>query len=115
MKIALAQMKVLPGRLEENVRKMLEMIKRAKEESVDLIIFPELCISGYILSDLWVNEAFCDALMTYNKTLLEASNGIAIAYGNVYLDREINLRLKDAFYHPNKDGRTRKYNAIYVF
>ena len=115
MKIALAQMEVLPGCLEKNVRKMLEMIKRAKEENVDLIIFPELCISGYILSDLWVNEAFCDALMKYNTTFLEASTGIALAYGNIYSDREINLRWNDGFYHPNKDGRTRKYNAVYVF
>jgi NAD+ synthase (glutamine-hydrolysing) len=115
MKIALAQMEVLPGRLEENVRKMLEMIKRSKEEHVDLIIFPELCISGYILSDHWVNESFCETLMKYNTVFLEASRGIAIAYGNIYLDREINLRWKDHFYHPNKDGRTRKYNAVYVF
>jgi NAD+ synthase (glutamine-hydrolysing) len=115
MKIALAQMEVLPGCLEKNVRKMLEMIKRSKEENVDLIVFPELCISGYILSDQWANEDFCDALMKYNTTFLEASMGIAIAYGNIYLDREINLRWRDAFYHPNKDGRIRKYNAVYVF
>ena len=26
------------------------MIKQARNEAVDLIVFPELCISGYILS-----------------------------------------------------------------
>ncbi|HEX5169695.1 MAG TPA: NAD(+) synthase, partial [Cyclobacteriaceae bacterium] len=75
---------------------------------------PELCISGYILTDMWVNESFCLNLMRYNNILLQASVGIAIAYGNIYLDKDINKRWKDNRHHPNKDGRTRKYNAVYV-
>lgn len=115
MKIALAQIEVIPGALERNVQNMLSMINEAKTKNVDLIIFPELCLSGYLLSDLWVDESFCDTLMTYNQVLLAASAGIAIAYGNIYLDRDINARWKERGYHPNKDGRTRKYNAVYVF
>ncbi len=114
MKIALAQLEVVPGFVDKNVGKMLGMIEQAKTEKVDLIVFPELCISGYILSDQWTNEAFCDSLMRYNEVLLDASKGIAIAYGNIYLDKEINARWNDSAYHPNKDGRTRKYNAVYV-
>lgn len=114
MKIALAQMEVIPGFVDKNIGKMLDMIQQAKTEQVDLIVFPELCISGYVLSDHWTNEAFCNALMGYNEVLLEASMGIAIAYGNIYLDKDINARWSDTAYHPNKDGRTRKYNAVYV-
>jgi len=114
MKIALAQMEVIPGGVDKNVRKMLDMIAMAKAQEVGLIVFPELCISGYILSDLWVNDSFCDALMSYNNVIREASEGIAIAYGNIFIDREISERWKDSSYHPNKDGRTRKYNAVYI-
>lgn len=115
MKIALAQMEVIPGKLDRNTLKMLDMITRAKTAAVDLIVFPELCISGYILSDHWVNESYCEALMEYNQVLMQASHDIAVVYGNIYLDREINKRLRDNIYHPNKDGRARKYNGIYVF
>ncbi len=107
-------MEVIPGRIDRNINKMLEMIAISKNEGVDLVVFPELCVSGYILSDMWVNESFCDALMNCNDVMLKASEGIAIVYGNIYLDRAINARLKDSAHHPNKDGRTRKYNAVYA-
>ncbi len=114
MKFALAQMEVIPGNPEKNVRTILRMIKKAKNANIDLIVFPELCLSGYILCDMWANEAFCENLMQYNDILLEASKGIAIAYGNVFWDKEINRRWKDEQPHPNKDGRIRKYNAVYI-
>jgi len=114
MKFALAQMEVIPGNPEKNVRTILRMIKKAKNANIDLIVFPELCLSGYILCDMWANEAFCENLMQYNDILLEASKGIAIAYGNVFWDKEINRRWKDEQPHPNKDGRIRKYNAAYI-
>ena len=53
--------------------------------------------------------------MEYNEILNEASNGIAIAYGNIYVDKFINKRVNDDSFHPNKDGRSRKYNSVYVF
>ena len=91
------------------------MIKEAKAQSVDLIVFSEMCIAGYLLGDKWQEDNFCLNLMEYNEILREASDGIAIAYGNVYVDKFINERVNDNRYHPNKDGRTRKYNSIYVF
>lgn len=115
MKIALAQMEVIPNRPRENLTKMLNMIKTAKDASVDLIVFPEMCVGGYLLSDKWQEDSFCNDLMEYNDTIKKASGGIAIAYGNVCLDSTINKRVNDSLFHPNKDGRTRKYNAVYVF
>lgn len=114
MKFALAQIDVIPGQPQRNIRQMLEMIAQAKKENVDLIIFPELCVSGYVLSDTWVNETFCENLMRLNELILEASEGIAIAYGNIFLDKDIQTRWNHLAPHPNKDGRTRKYNAVYV-
>lgn len=114
MKIALAQMEVTPGRIDKNVRKIVDMIALARLQDADLVVFPELCVSGYILSDMWVSDSFCDALMDCNKMIAEASAGIAVAYGNIYADREVKRRWNDSKPHPNKDGRTRKYNAVYV-
>lgn len=115
MKIALAQMEVIPGDPERNLGTMLSMIRQARDEGADLVAFPELCVSGYLLSDLWTNEEFCRRLMNYNEHLAEASTDVAIAYGNIYVDDTINKRWGDENPHPNKDGRTRKYNAVYVY
>lgn len=114
MKIALAQMEVIPGKPQKNLETMLRMIAEAKEQHVDLVAFPELCVSGYLVGDKWTEDAFCEQMMQFNVPLLEASRGIALAYGNIFLDTEINARVGDHNIHPNKDGRTRKYNAVYI-
>lgn len=108
MNFALGQINVIPGKPRKNVDQMLKMIDQAKEKNVDIIAFPEMVIGGYLLGDKWLEDSYCEELMSYNDELLEASKGIAIIYGNVYVDRF------HSGYHPNKDGRSRKYNAIYA-
>ncbi|MGG6460064.1 MAG: nitrilase-related carbon-nitrogen hydrolase, partial [Candidatus Eiseniibacteriota bacterium] len=90
MRIALAQMNVIPNNANKNVESMIKMIEEAKAKGVDLISFPEMCVGGYLLSDKWQEDTFCQDLMGYNEILKEASNGIAIAYGNIYVDKYIN-------------------------
>ncbi len=115
MKVALAQIEVLPGRPNANLETMLSMIDEAKKQGVDLIAFPEMCVGGYLLGDKHLNDGYSRNLMEFNEALRQASDGIAIAYGNIFLDDAINSRLRDETKHPNKDGRTRRYNAVYVF
>ncbi len=117
MKIALAQLEVIPGNPEKNVENMLLLIEKAKKEKVDLIAFPEVCVGGYLLGDRWLSEDYCLDLMSYNEKIRQASAGIAVVYGNIYLDKQedIEKRTNSKSRHPNKDGRTRKYNAIYIF
>lgn len=134
MKIALSQMHVVPMEPEKNIETMLKVIKQAKKQNADLVVFPELCVSGYLLSDQWLNRQFCQDIMALHEQLLEAScsdvsdnacneiqgNGIAIIFGSIYdcafendhqSQHENPLR---AGFHPNKDGRSRLYNAAYV-
>lgn len=106
--VALAQMNVVPGQPRTNVDRMIEMILEAKKKQVDLICFPEMCVGGYLLGDKFLEDSYCEELMSYNEEILAASNNIAICYGNIYVDRNAEG------YHPNKDGRSRKYNAVYV-
>ncbi len=118
MKIALAQMEVAPGLPKRNLEKMmLPMIEEARRQEADLVSFTELCVGGYLLGDKWTSEELCFDLMRKNEVLRIASDGIAIAYGNVYVDTndEISKRTGIEGWHPNQDGRQRKYNAVYVF
>ncbi len=115
MKIALAQMEVVPGKPKKNLETMVAMIREAKRKQVDLIAFPEMAVGGYFLGDKWVSNEHNLNLMEFNEALRRASDGIAVAYGNIFVDKGINERVGDDKLHPNKDGRTRKYNAVYVF
>ena len=110
MKIALAQMHVVPMNPEKNLDTMIAMIENARQQDAEIVVFPELCLSGYLLSDQWLNRQFCRALMQLNEPLLAASKGLTLVFGNIY---EVPATESGGF-HPNKDGRTRLYNAAYV-
>src|SRR5579872_3031748 len=58
MKIALAQQNYHIGNFEENIRKILEGIARAKDAGADLVIFSELCVCGYPPRDFLEFEDF---------------------------------------------------------
>lgn len=51
MKIALAQQNYHIGNFEDNTRKIIEGIKKAKEQGADLVVFSELCVCGYAPGD----------------------------------------------------------------
>ena len=97
-------MEVKPGLPQKNTAKMLEMIESAKGDGAEIIIFSELCLSGYMISDLWERESFLRECQVCNDRIRQASNDIVVIWGNV----DIDWNLK------NEDGRVRKYNACFV-
>lgn len=50
--IALAQMATRLGDVEANLERHLGFIKQAKSGKADLVVFPELSLTGYVLQDL---------------------------------------------------------------
>jgi predicted amidohydrolase len=56
-KIAVTQMNCKLGDVQENLRRMSRLAKRAGKMEVDLIVFPELVTTGYSLNEKWVDLA----------------------------------------------------------
>lgn len=52
MRIALAQLDSALGDIDENARRAREMIAQARAQAAELIVFPELSLSGYSLGSL---------------------------------------------------------------
>jgi predicted amidohydrolase len=52
VKLALAQINTTLGVVEKNLEKHLARIKEAEDQGADLVIFPELSLTGYALQDL---------------------------------------------------------------
>ena len=68
--IALAQLDFVVGDISGNTKLIIETSKKAKRQyNADLIVFPELSISGYPPEDLLLHSGF-------KKRILEASNKI---------------------------------------
>ena len=102
--IALVQMEVKPGRPDLNAERMLAFIAQAREAGAEVVVFSELCISGYILGDLWEMDAYVEDFAAYSDEICRASTGLTVVFGNVAVDPV----------HKGQDGRRRKYNAVYV-
>jgi len=52
LNLALAQINTKLGKPKDNLQKHLTLVEQAKSQKVDLIVFPELSLTGYILQDL---------------------------------------------------------------
>jgi predicted amidohydrolase len=84
IKIALAQINPRLGDVPYNINLHLAYVERARKEKADIIVFPELSLTGYSLKD-----AVYDVAMIYTdaclKPLYEASKEITICLGMVEL------------------------------
>jgi NAD+ synthase (glutamine-hydrolysing) len=106
IKIALGQFNVLPGMLDHNANQIVQMAQDASVQGADVIIFPEMCVSGYLLGDLFENDEFVEKIVSANARIVQALSGldIIIVIGTLVVDK----------YKINEDGRVRKYNAAVV-
>ena len=80
--VVLAQIKPKLGCVADNLAAIEEQIAKAREAGADLIVFPELALSGYFLKDL-VPEVALRADFPEIQRLIELSRGISIAIGFV--------------------------------
>jgi NAD+ synthase (glutamine-hydrolysing) len=58
LKFAIAQINATVGDLEGNTQKILAYMKKARDAGADIIIFPELAITGYPPQDLLFEKSF---------------------------------------------------------
>lgn len=104
IRICTAQLAITPGNIRLNFQKIEEEILNAKERGADILILPELCLSGYLIGDLWDQHAFLRECERYGEKIAKASKNIITIFGNVTVD----------WNKKNHDGRPRKYNAAFV-
>lgn len=104
MKIALSQFEIIPSMPTNNAARIINYIEEAKNNKADMIIFPELAISGYLIGDMWESESFIRECEELGEEIIKASKDIFVIFGNVAVDRN----------KKNFDGRVRKYNALFL-
>lgn len=82
--IALAQIDPVLGDLARNIDKHLEYVEKARSAGADLVLFPELSLSGYSVRDLhWDLAMNPRKLPSLFDPLLNASHGMLILAGGV--------------------------------
>ena len=82
--LALAQINTRLGSVEANLEKHLSLIQEARSAGADLVVFPELSLTGYVLQDLTPTVSHRPAPEDpVFKPLLEASRDIDLVVGFV--------------------------------
>jgi NAD+ synthase (glutamine-hydrolysing) len=81
LRLALAQIDPTVGDIERNVRLISESIDRARDEGAQLVLLPELCLSGYPPEDLVLRRDFLDAVREGLDALAADVDGIVALVG----------------------------------
>ena len=98
--VGLAQIYPKLGDLEHNLTLHLDYLRQARDQSVDLLIFPELSMTGYQVQDLVPEVALrADADDQIFAELLEASRDIDIdiVIGFVHVDKRNRFYIANAY------------------
>jgi NAD+ synthase (glutamine-hydrolysing) len=79
----MAQINSTVGAIEKNSKKILAFIKKAKARECDVVVFPELALTGYPPEDLLLKQGFVDANMSEIEKLAKEVRGIGAIVGFV--------------------------------
>jgi NAD+ synthase (glutamine-hydrolysing) len=98
LNLALAQIVTKLGDVQANLDKHLELIGEAKKQKADLLVFPELSLTGYVLQDLVASVAHRptngDPVF---KQLLKASQDLDLMVGFVDEDSRHRFYIASAY------------------
>ena len=96
--LALAQINTKLGNVQANLEKHLSLAKQARQDGMDLLVFPELSLTGYVLQDL-VPTLACrpQAGDPVFSQLLEASRDIDLVVGFVDEDKRHRFYIASAY------------------
>jgi NAD+ synthase (glutamine-hydrolysing) len=100
LRIALAQINPTVGDIEGNAAKIVQNLERARDLRVDVVLFPELTLTGYPPEDLVLNQGFVTANREALETLVPHTRGLTAVVG--FADQRDALSNAAAVLH---DGR----------
>ena len=93
MRIAGAQVNLVVGDIDGNVRVILEAMGRAEEADADVLLLPELAVTGYPPEDLLLRRSFIDQNIEALRRVAHAAEKTAVIVG--FVDRVDGDRHKD--------------------
>ena len=89
MRLALAQINSVVGDIDGNAARVVEWLARAREGNADLVLFPELCVTGYPAEDLLLRPGFVRAARRAVQEIASATHGVTALVGAPHLDTDL--------------------------
>ena len=89
MRLALAQINSVVGDVDGNATRVVEWLGRARDANADLVLFPELCVTGYPAEDLLLRPGFVRAARDAVEKIALAAHGVTALVGAPHLDTDL--------------------------
>ena len=89
MRLALAQINAVVGDLEGNRERILARLSDARSEKADLVLLPELAVTGYPPEDLLLRPAFVRAAEESVREIARSCTGLTALIGTPWFDRDL--------------------------
>ncbi|MFL5962845.1 MAG: NAD+ synthase [Gaiellaceae bacterium] len=89
MRLALAQINSVVGDIDGNAAKVVDWLERARGENADLVLFPELVVTGYPPEDLLLRPGFIRAVRRAVDGIAKATHGVTAMVGAPHLDTDL--------------------------
>ncbi|KPP96004.1 MAG: NAD+ synthase (glutamine-hydrolysing) NadE [Bacteroidetes bacterium HLUCCA01] len=81
MRIRLQQLNTIVGDIKGNTQQILTAYRQACEQGLDLLILPELAVSGYPPMDLLEREVFRNSVYQANQQIISQTRSTALIFG----------------------------------
>ena len=115
MKIAYAQMKVAAGHPDINTKKILQLIKQAQAGGAEVVIFPELAISGKMIGDTQLEKSFLREVENCKDEIIAASKNIRVVLDKKnFPNKNFDIEISSAPFSLDKKFSPEKFPAIRV-
>jgi NAD+ synthase (glutamine-hydrolysing) len=89
MRLALAQIDTVVGDLDGNRDRVVSRLEEARGAGADLVLFPELAVTGYPPEDLLLKPGFLRAARRSLEEIAAGTAGITALVGFPHLDRDL--------------------------
>jgi NAD+ synthase (glutamine-hydrolysing) len=89
MRLALAQINSIVGDVDGNAAKVVAWMEQARGENADLVLFPELVVTGYPPEDLLLRPGFIRAARRAVEGIAKAAHGLTALVGAPHLDTDL--------------------------
>jgi len=89
LRLALAQINAVVGDLAGNREKILGRLSDARDAGADLVVYPELAVTGYPPEDLLLRPGFVRAAQHSLEEVARATAGIVALVGTPWFDRDL--------------------------
>lgn len=89
MRIGVGQINTVVGDVEYNYKKILDFTEKAEKKGCDIIVFPELALTGYPPEDLLKSQTFISYQKEFLEKLKNRFNNIIIVVGFVNLEEDV--------------------------